>query len=284
MSNITREQLNAWARELDLDLVGVAAPERFRAVAPPHNPLAIMPEARAIIVFAREIPRSYFRGIEEGTLWMRVNRYLPPKPNYYLCRRIEDHGFLAVPCSLLSPARWPDGVTSAPDKPAPNVAPDVRAAAQLAGLGEIGFNGAFLTPSFGVRQALGMLITDAPFDHDTPFPSGRICDRGQCRACVDACPNGALSADAVEMPVGDQTIRVGRYTVESCRFCQNGACPDTSCATAEPNRLAAACARACLACLEDGGQVKTAYRQPFRRRAPWSLRNFESTCSSKATD
>ena len=105
-----------------------------------------------------------------------------------------------------------------------------------------------------------------------------------CRACVDACPNGALSADAVEMPVGDQTIRVGRYTVESCRFCQNGACPDTSCATAEPNRLAAACARACLACLEDGGQVKTAYRQPFRRRAPWSLRNFESTCSSKATD
>ena len=81
MSNITREQLNAWARELDLDLVGVAAPERFRAVAPPHNPLAIMPEARAIVVFAREIPRSYFRGIEEGTLWMRVNRYLPPLPS-----------------------------------------------------------------------------------------------------------------------------------------------------------------------------------------------------------
>ena len=271
---ITREQLNAWARELELDLVGVAAPERFRGVAPQHNPLAIMPEARAIVVFAREIPRSYFRGIEEGTLWMRINRYLSSKPGYYLCRRFEDNGSLAVPCTLLAPERWPDGVAASPDKPAPNVAPDVRVAAQLAGLGEIGFNGAFLTPQFGVRQALGMFITDAPLKADAPFPSGQICDRAACRACVDGCPNGALSAEAVDTQVGDMTVKVGRYTAEACRFCRNGAYPDTSCAAAAPNRLAAACTRACLACLEDGGRVKTAFRQPFRRRAAWGLRNF----------
>ncbi len=272
--SITRAQLNAWARELDLDLVGVAAPEAFRKIEPQYNPLSILPQARAIVVFAREIPRGHFRGIEEGTLWMRVNRYLSPKPGYYLCRRFEDCGSLAVPCALLAPERWPDGVAAAPDKPAPNVAPDVRFAAQLAGLGEIGYNGTFLTPQFGVRQALGMLITDAPIEADAPFPSGRICDRRACRACVDACPNGALSAEPVDLQVGDQTISVGRHILEACRFCRNGAYPDTSCAQAAPNRLAAACTRAGRACLEEGGLVKTAYRKPFRRREPWSLRNF----------
>jgi ferredoxin len=271
---ITREQLNAWAQELKLDFIGVASPDRYRDVAPQFNPLSILPEARAIVVFGREIPRSYFRGIEEGTLWMRVDRYLPPKPGYFLCRRFEDNGHLALPCSLLAPERWPDGVAAAPDKPAPNVAPDVRVAAQLAGIGEIGFNGTFLTPRFGVRQALGMCITDAPLAADAPFPSGQICDRDHCRACVDGCPNGALSAASVEQQVGDLTIRVGRYTLESCRFCRNGAYPDTSCDKAPPNRLAAACTRACLACIEDGGRIKTAFRHPFRRREAWSLRNF----------
>ncbi len=273
--SVSKEQLKLWAKELELDFIGVASPEHYRTVAPQWNPLRILPEAQAIVVFGREIPRSCYRGIEEGTLWMRVDRFLTPKPGYYLCRRLEDNGYLSVPCSLLAPERWPDGVAASPDKPAPNVAPDLYLAAQLAGLGEIGYNGTFLTPQFGVRQAMGMFITDAPFEADTPFPSGRICDRDHCRACVAGCPNGALSAEAVERQVGEQTIRVGRYTLEACRFCQNGAYPDTSCASAPPNRMAAACTRACLVCLEDGDKIKTVFKQPFRRREAWGLRNFE---------
>jgi epoxyqueuosine reductase QueG len=187
---------------------------------------------------------------------------------------MEDNGFLAVPCSLLAPERWPDGVAAAPDKPAPNVAPDVRVAAQLAGLGEIGYNGTFLTPRFGVRQALGMFITEAELEADEPFASGSLCDRTTCRACVDGCPNHALDAEPTDMQVGDRTIRVGRYREEACRFCRNGAYPDTSCPQAPPNRLAAACTRACLACLEDGGKVQTAFRKPFRRRPAWGLKNY----------
>ncbi len=271
----SRATLKEWAAVQALDLIGVAAPEHYAAVAPQWNPLSILPKAKSIIVFAREIPRSYFRGLEEGTLWMRVNRYLGPDDAYCLCRRFEDNGFLAVPCSPLAPQRWPDGVEFKAGKPAPNVTPDIRVAAQLAGLGEIGYNGVFLTPQFGPRQALGMVFCEAEIEPDAPFRFGTVCRRDRCRACQDGCPARALGPAVAVCRVGDQEAEVGVYQEESCRFCVNGAYPDTSCAAAPPNRLGAACVRACMACLEDGGVVKTRFRAPFRRRPAWGLGTFE---------
>jgi len=273
--DIARDTLQGWARTLGLDLIGVASLDGYRDVEPQWNPLSILPTAKSVVVFGRSIPRSCFRGIEEGTLWMRVDRYLPPRPGYYLCRSLEDNGFLAVPCSPLAPERWPDGLPAEPGKPAPNVTPDIALAAQLAGLGEIGWNGAFLTPQFGPRQALGMLFTEAAIEPDEPFPSGRLCRREACLACARACPAAALGTTPSQRRVGTQTLSVGTFRQEACRLCVNGAWPDTSCDQAPPNRLAAACTRACIACLEDGGIVKTAYKAPFRRREAWSFNTFE---------
>ena len=154
--------------------------------------------------------------------------------------------------------------------------PDIQYAAQLAGLGEIAYNGTFLTPQFGVRQSLGMVFTEADIEPDTPFPTGQICRRDQCHACVTGCPAGALSATPITRKVGDQTIEVGTFAKEKCAFCVNGAFPDTSLATAHPNRMTAACTRACLACLEDGGIIKTEYKSKFRRRPAWGLDTFEA--------
>ena len=274
--DIQRETLDKWAKSLGLDMIGVASIDGYRDVAPQWNPLSILPKAKSIIVYAKSIPRSYFRGIEKGTMWMRANRYLPPQPAYYLCRIFEDNGWLAVPCSPMAAERWPDGVVFKEGKPAPNVTPDIQLAAQLAGLGEIGFSGLFLTPQFGVRQSLGMIFTEAEIEPNQPFPSGQICDRENCKACVQGCPAGALSATPVERKVGEQTITVGAICQEKCAFCVNGAFPDTSLPTAPPNRLTAACARACIACLEDSGKVKTNYKSPFRRREAWGFATFEA--------
>lgn len=272
---IAKDTLKQWAAELHLDMIGVADPKHFANVEPQWNPLSILPEAKAVVVFARAIPRSYFRGMEDGTVFMRVNRILAPTDAYALCRRFEDHGVLAVPCSPLAPQRWPDGVPFKDGKVAPNVTPDIRVAAQLAGLGEIGYNGGFLTPQFGVRQALGMLFCEAEIEADEPFQSGLVCDREHCRACVAGCPAQALGASDTTIAVGDQQVAVAQFNENACRFCVNGAYPDTSSASAPPNRLAAACTRACLACLEDGGKIKTAYKSPFRRREAWGYGSFQ---------
>lgn len=73
-----------------------------------------------------------------------------------------------------------------------------------------------------------------------------------------------------------QSVGIGTFNENACKFCVNGAYPDTSCAEAPPNRLGAACTRACIACLEDSGKVKTSFKSPFRRREPWGFDNFQA--------
>ena len=64
-----------------------------------------------------------------------------------------------------------------------------RLAANLAGLGWIGKNSSFVHPAYGPRHRLVTVLTNAPFKTGTPMANG--C--GSCRACVEACPAGAIT-------------------------------------------------------------------------------------------
>lgn len=63
--------------------------------------------------------------------------------------------------------------------------------AQRAGLGFIGKNGLLITPEFGSFVYLGEIITNIPFEPDTPMAS--MC--GECTRCIDYCPPKALLGD-----------------------------------------------------------------------------------------
>ncbi|WP_442598947.1 tRNA epoxyqueuosine(34) reductase QueG [Neobacillus sp. D3-1R] len=63
-----------------------------------------------------------------------------------------------------------------------------RAVAERAGIGWSGKNCSIITPEFGSFVYLGEMITNIPFEPDSPIEDQ--CD--DCTLCMDACPTGAL--------------------------------------------------------------------------------------------
>jgi epoxyqueuosine reductase len=63
-----------------------------------------------------------------------------------------------------------------------------RAVAERAGIGWSGKNCSIITPEFGSFVYLGEMITNLPFEPDTPMED----QCGDCTLCLDACPTGAL--------------------------------------------------------------------------------------------
>jgi epoxyqueuosine reductase len=73
-----------------------------------------------------------------------------------------------------------------------------REAAARAGIAVYGKNTLAITRRHGSWVVLGVLVTDAELAPTHPEPARPAWDAcGSCRACIDACPTGAIVADGV---------------------------------------------------------------------------------------
>lgn len=282
-------------KQVGYDLVGVPPMACFDGLPPNEHPRSIFPDAKSVIVVGSRIRRGQFRSMEEGSLWSTPGRWLTGFEG--LVRYIEREGYECVPYAPLDAPKMPRQPLY-PGLCAPNgVRLSIDYAAVAAGLGEIGYHGMFMSERFGVRQSIGLIVTDMEIEPgSSEAKSSGICD--QCQACVQACPLQAISGTVSgKLAANGRSMTLAAINGAACRACPNGAAGDSRYfAGAEelhfeiennqvkgdksvfargglPNRIAAACGRACIAHFE--ATHDTGYKIPFRVREPWGFRPDE---------
>jgi len=213
------------ARALGADVVGIGNIERWQGAPTQMDPRQIMPEAKSVIGMVFRVMRGSLRGIEEGTFFSNYSAmgyggltYLYiPMVVMNLCKKIEDAGFEALPMGHQSDWRAIDNEgflrpncsrPVAPGRAAPDIMVHLRIAAYLCGLGEIGYSKMFLSPQFGPRNRVGIVITDAKLKPDPIYAGPKLCNR--CMACVKLCPGNAIhSKKTVKVKLAGREVEWG---------------------------------------------------------------------------
>jgi ferredoxin len=313
------------AREMGADLVGITPMSRFAGAPKQMDPRYIMPNAKSMIVVGFRINRGALRGIEEGThfscyasmAYGAINTVYMPNFVIGFSRIFEDEGYEAMPFgyestfggsidnyrltdpSLPQPPLRNNQLQSkpvSPDKPAPDVLIHVRISAYLAGLGEIGYSKVFLTPQFGPRQRLFMVMTELELEPDPIYSGPPLCNR--CMACVDECPGRAIDPErTTKVTLAGHEVEWGEFDPYKCLYAFKGSelpaqgvkggyiegrddCrpspyspfykkPRNVFTHGEAVCGGRGCIRACMIGLEARGAIKNTFKTPFRTEKPW---------------
>lgn len=104
---------------------------------------------------------------------------------FHLVRYIEDQGMRAMALPASQTVDW--------EKQKGHLSH--KALGVAAGLGHIGRSGLLVHPSHGATVRYASVLTDMEFKVDAQ--STTTC--GICRKCIEACPAGAISEDAVDL-------------------------------------------------------------------------------------
>ncbi len=305
-------QVKLKALEFGADAVGIGNIERWSTAPLQMDPKQIMPECKSIIGMVFRVERGSLRGIEEGTYFSNYSSmgyggitYLyMPMTVINLSKFIEDQGHEAIPMGHQSDWRAIDGDgfarknysrPVAPGRATPDIMIQLRLAAYLCGLGEIGFSKMFLSPQFGPRNRVGIILTDIELEPDPIYDGPQLCNN--CMACVKACPGKCFPTDrTVKANVGGNQLEWSDLDMDKCdltfrgaQAAESGNYMDWGKPTKpgewspfyhKPRNLyntgqavcgARGCTRACMISLESRGVLQNSFQKKFRRRPQWSV-------------
>ncbi|MFO8008078.1 MAG: 4Fe-4S dicluster domain-containing protein [Candidatus Brocadiia bacterium] len=163
-----------------------------------------------------------------------------------------------------------------------------------AGLGELGHSKLLLTPQFGPRQRVFVVLTDAELEPD-PLFTGSVCD--ECGLCVEACPADAIPTErSAEVPVGERLYSHAPLDCATCPQVHQGWEPSYA-PFMHPEHSrdnppsyygfldrrfrhrsicgARGCVRACMDHLEKAGLIEKSYRTPMIEGDQWVIEASE---------
>ncbi len=311
---LTKQDIISYAKSFGADVVGVASMDRFEGAPKQMDPRYIMPEAKSMIVMGFRFMRGSLRGIEEGTFFSNypamgyggLTYVYMPLTVINLCKVIEDEGYEAIPLGHQSEWRGIDNNGNLrPDYskpvregyPQPDIMLHLRICAYLAGLGEIGYSKLLLSPVFGPRMRIGVVLTELELEPDPIYDGPKLCNK--CKACVRECPGHAISGEkTVKVTLAGHEVEWGELDCNACDLAFRGgefteagqgyylpgrddvrpasyspfvSKPPNVYNTGQAICGGRGCVRACMINLEKRGVLENKFKQPFRRRPAWSV-------------
>ena len=222
-------KLNSKIREISalpdgVDLIGVAPLERFLDLPEEKRPTTFLPNAKSVIVIGSQLFEVLTKRLTAqkkiGEVSFRdfYNAHNETvldglkQTGYRLARFLTNQGYPSINVGLdLTDYRTITGAFS------------FKYAAVQAGLGIIGKNGLLITPLYGPRVKLSVVLTEAPLKGDNIIVED-LC--GDCEMCFKVCPSGALKEPVGEArPNYDRFVCCSFYTAnEGCGLCMSK-CP-----------------------------------------------------------
>ena len=183
---ITSTEIKELAKELGVDLCGIASIDRFRESPTGFHPTDVYRNTNSVISIACRIPESsmniaspYPYTAIENIVSTRVGQIALSLTLY-----LEKFGYHA----LLIPSD-PYDYWDAETMTGKGIL-SLKHLGYKAGIGTIGKNSLLCNNEYGNLIKLGAVITDAVLTAD-PVMKGNLC-RDTCSLCIDSCPVGAI--------------------------------------------------------------------------------------------
>jgi ferredoxin len=208
-----REELRAYARARGADSIGITSAEAFDAQVPNKQKSSTTALGmKTLIVFGRHMLTGALatqdiplQGVNSHMCVDEVDRI-----SLELCDWLEHRGYVGIP----SP---PEAAFLDLDPAKPMGTLDFKWVAEFAGMGTAGLELNLLTPEYGPRQYMGVVMTDLALPADPPLPRD-LCPGLKCGRCAVTCPTEAIPQQA---PGDADSVR--QYRTLNKRQCSLGA-------------------------------------------------------------
>ncbi|MFX1518637.1 MAG: hypothetical protein ACFFCD_01750 [Promethearchaeota archaeon] len=180
--SLAGKNVKEYIKELGADLIGLLSVDLIADETIKTEMKTLLKDARTVIVFGRRLEHLMIKERDaESARYLSAISKMVKLIARKLVRFIFTNGFNSK--ILSDPEKMRESKTS------------MKKLAELAGLGQIGFNNLLLTPEFGSRILIAAVVTDARLEPDTKNKL-TIClelKGNSCKKCVDACPKLAIS-------------------------------------------------------------------------------------------
>ncbi len=180
-----KDELEGFLRKFGVFKVGVADPKRgFGMAKEGCHPRDIMENCNSVVVFAFHVGLDYYATLDyyqKGEVESRVLSIYCDWVSSQLIRFLEEMGYKAI---------VPHGYKNEKEKIARL---SIKLAAHEAGLGVFGRPSILITPEYGPRVNLRVVLTDALIQPDKPLKDFNPCQ--ECDTCVRLCPVNAINKE-----------------------------------------------------------------------------------------